>query len=294
MITAMRKFPTKLAGCMGALAIGATFTARAAVPGAWEEFPTLANAKAWLVYDFSDEMFYYPVWEHSVVGQEYISLNHAGDEPLTFSADLKAGNGALTGSYSNVDEISCDVFIENLTTFDALECSIFGNGPNGRTFYYSRPRLYSDFVGNGWWTVYFPFDEQWFYWDGSKDVGFLPDATFLSAVEEVGITFYPRLGYPANNKAAIDNFVLEPKVVAPKLTTATTATDFQISFLKAAGVSYTLEKMTTVAPFTWSVVTGQSGITGSGTQLFSTPMDESKKIFRVKAASFYTSVVTPP
>ena len=44
-----------------AVTIGATFSAQAAVPGAWEEFPTLANAKAWLIYDFADdETYFYP------------------------------------------------------------------------------------------------------------------------------------------------------------------------------------------------------------------------------------------
>lgn len=276
-----------------AVTIGATFSAQAAVPGAWEEFPTLANAQAWLVYDFSDQAYYYPRWDSSVAGEEYIWLDHAGDEPLTFSTDVSAGNGAFTGSYSSVDEIYCDVYIEDVDTFDALECSIYGNGPAGVRFYYSRPRLYSDFSADGWSPVRFRFDEQWFYWDGTKDIGFVPDTTFLSDIREVGITFYPSLG-SNGNESRIDNFILEPKVIAPKLTTGTTATDFQISFLKAAGVSYTLEKMTTVAPFTWSEVAGQIDLTGTGTHLFSTVRDEAKKIFRVKAKPFYTFVVSPP
>jgi len=271
-------------------------TCLGAIPGAWEKFPTKANAEAWRVYDWADNSYYYPKWD-STAGNEHAWLTHIRDQPLEFSAAGNVAAGALVGNYgtANVAEIACDVYIANLADFSELDCSIRTKGPDGvERWYYSIPYQRVDFTGSGWWTVRFGMDEIWSYNNGSKDISIIPDAQFLASIKEVSINFFPRVGVTVNRDAAIDNFKLEPKLTPPAITTSTPGSTFRLAFTPAPGLTADLRQMTTTAPFTWSDVPGQTFIEGPAQHVYSTPRDASAKIFRVEVFPEYVPIVTVP
>ena len=283
-----------LSGLSGVLALAGTCLG--AVPGAWEQFSTKTNTDAWRVFDWTDSRYYYPEWD-STAGAEHAWLRHIGDEPLEFSAVENVAGGAVVGDYgaANVAEIACDIYIENLADFAELDCALFTKGPDGvERWYYSIPYKRVDFTGTGWWTVRFGMDEVWSYNNGTSDVSVVPDAQFLASIKQVAITFFPRIGATVNRKAAIDNFKLEPKLTPPPIATSTPAGSFRMAFTPAPGLTADLRQMTTVAPFTWSDVPGQTFIEGPSEHVFTTPRDAAAKIFRVEVFPEYVPIVTAP
>lgn len=274
-----------------------SLSAVAAVPAAWEKFPTRANTEAWRVYDFSNLTYYYPNWD-STPGNEHAWLYHYRDWALEFSADRFVANGALVGNFAaaNVDSITTDVFIEDLDEFEEVDCAIFTKGPDGvERWYYSVPYTWQNFSSDGWQrNLRFGMEEGWSYYNGSKNITVVPDATFLSSIKHVAVTFFPAEGSTLNARAGIDNFVLEPKLLVPPLATSHTAATFSIAFTPAPGLSADLRQMTTTSPFTWSDVPGQTFITGPAQHVFSTPIDAPVEIFRVVVFADYFPIVTSP
>ena len=124
----------------------------------------------------------------------------------------------------------------------------------------------------------------------ASPVAVVPDQTFLSSIKGVSITFFPREGTRRNTEAAIDNFVLEPKVTAPVLATSHTAAEFRITFTPAPGLSADLRQMTVTPPLSWSDVPGHTYITGPAAHAFTTPLDAPKKIFRVDVFPEYDTL----
>ena len=271
-------------------------TATPAVPGAWETFPTQANADAWQVYDFSDGINYLPGWNGSEAGGKYIWRAHTGDQPLIFFADNLPGAGALAGDFNaaNVGAVSVEVYVEDLDEFEYLDCNVYANGPAGLRFYYSQAYYYDDLEGDGWQKLEFSFSRPWFYLENGAFIQVADNTAFLSDVKEVGFSFYPRLGTTFNAYAALDDVKLEPRLAPENLATALSSGQFQLSFRKGAAVSYQVEKMSDTTPFTWTPVAGQTGITGSGPHLFATPATQGREIFRVVSQPVYTPVVTAP
>lgn len=267
-----------------------------AVPGAWEQFSTERNTKAWWVYDWADGKYYSPKWD-STAGNEHAWLTHIRDQPLEFSAAGNVAAGALVGNYgtANVGEISCDVYIANLPDFAELDCSVRTKGPDGvERWYYSIPYKRVDFTAAGWWTVRFGMNEIWSYNNGTSDVSVIPNAQFLASIKEVSINFFPRVGATVNRDAAIDNFKLEPKLTPPAIATTTPAGSFRLAFTPAPGLTADLRQMTTTAPFTWSDVPGQTYIKGPAQHVFTTLRDAASKIFRVEVFPEYVPIVTVP
>lgn len=277
--------------------VTATKIAVAAIPAAWEPFPSLTNATAWRVFDYSDGFAYFPEWDDSEMGLEFIWLRHNGDEPLEFSADAGVANGALIGNYAvaNVREISCEVFIEALSDFDKIDCSILTKGGDGvERWYYSIPYTKDDFLGNGWWTVRFGMKEPWSYFTGTATVSVIPDTTFMASIKEVSVTFFPRQGVTANRKAAIDNFILEPDLIVPPLATAVTRESFLIQFTPAPGLKADLQRLTASPPFIWNTLPGNTPIIGPSPHTFTTPLDVPVKVFLVSVSPNYLPIVTAP
>lgn len=269
----------------------------AAIPAAWEQFPSRTNATAWRVFDYSDGSAYFPEWDDSEMGLEFIWLRHNGEEPLEFSADAGVANGALIGNYAmaNVREISCEIFIEELADFEKVDCSVLTKGSDGvERWYYSVPYTEDDFPEAGWWTVRFGMKESWFYFNGTATVPVIPDATFLASIKEVSMTFFPRLGATVNRKAAIDNFILEPEVTVPPLVTTVTRESFLIHFTPAPGLLANLQRLSANAPFVWGNVAGEPPIAGPSPHVFTTPIDAPVKIFRVSVFPDYLPIVTSP
>ena len=268
----------------------------AAVPAALEQFDTSANAYAWRVYNYADGLAYFPEWDSSATGFEYIWLRHRGDEPLEFSADAGVAGGALVGNYAaaNVKEVSCDIFIEELDDFDQVDCSVLTKGADGvERWYYSLPYTRSDFTGDGWWVVRFGLNERWSFFNGAADVTVIPDAVFLASIKEVSVTFFPRVGAMVERKAAIDDFILEPGVTPPPLAVSSTAESFRIAFTPAPGLSADLQQLSADAPFTWIDVAAEVLIKGPSPHVFTTPVDAAVKIFRVKVTPAYAPIATP-
>ena len=284
------------------LFVTSAVTAMAAIPAAWEQFPTKQNADEWLVYDWGSEPdedgevpFYYPEWD-STPDQQHIWFYHNNDYALEFSADELTANGAFIGNFvaANVDSITIDLFFEDLEEFEKVDCGLFTKGPDGvYRWYYSEPYRRVDFTADGWHrNVRFGMEETWTHFDGPAPVTVFADDLFLSSVKSVAITFFTVEGSTMDMRVGIDNFVLEPKVIAPKLFTSHTATDFRIAFTPAPGLSADLRRMSDTAPFTWTDVPGQTFITGPAQHLFTTPLDEAKKLFRVEVFPDYLPVTS--
>lgn len=255
-----------------------------AVSAAWEQYATQKHADQWLVYDWGREEFYLPAWD-ATAGEEHIWFYHEGDAVLEFSADVNTARGAYTGDFlaANVDSITVDLFIEDIDEFAKVDCGIFTRGPDGvKRWYYSVPYTWADFSADGWQRfVRFGMEETWTHFDGPQPVTILADETFLRSVESVAITFFPVTGSNANIRVGLDNFVLEPKVVAPKLDVSHTTSEFKIEFTPAPGLSADLQRMATTEPFAWSDVNGQTFITGPSRHRFTTPITDKVEIFRV-------------
>lgn len=270
------------------------FPLGAAVPAAWEQFPSQNNAEEWLVYDWGRERYYTPAWD-GTAGQEHIWFYHEEDAVLEFSADEITAEGAFVGDYlaANVDSITVDLFIEDLDEFEKVDCGIFTKGPDGvKRWYYSVPYTWADFSGDGWQDyVRFGMEETWTHFDGPEPVTILADEQFLQSVEGVAITFFPVEGSTLNMRVGMDNFVLEPKVIAPRLEAGHTASDFRIAFTPAPGLSADLQRMSTTAPHTWSDVAGHTFITGPAQHVFSTPLVGPVEIYRVAVFADYFPIV---
>ncbi len=270
-----------LAAVFGGLALASPLCP-GAVPGAWETFDTQANADAWELFDDSDGEFYPAEWQNTDGGDAYIGAEHIGDFPLTFVAGPEVGQGAFEGDYNaaNVEAIACDIFIDNLDEFESVECSVTADGPAGRRIYYSLPYLKEDFDGDGWWTVDFSFDLDWYYLEDDEWTAVVVDEGFLANIGDVGIGFFPEIGSEANSFAAIDNVVLEPRVTAPELVTETLDDTFRMTFTPAPGLSAAVERLGPAPDFEWNDVV--ENVLGPAPYQFFSPVDARSKIFRVR------------
>lgn len=268
-----------------------TTFAPAAIPGAWETFATQARAEAWTVYDYADEEFYFPEWDEE---GELITFTHLGDEPLWFFTGDQPGSEELVGDLlsAGVQAIWCDAYIEDPAEFDVIDCSIFANGPAGETYYYSTAYFSEDFTEGGWWSLRFGFEESWYYLENGEFVEVGVTDAMLASVTEIGFRFFPRTGTTANALAGLDNVLLEPTVVTPELDVSTNAGEFRLAFDFAPANAFTVEKLL-LPGATWQEVDGQIDLTGSGSHVFSTPLNQQKEIFRVSSIAWYTPVGSP-
>ncbi|MBK1882736.1 hypothetical protein JIN85_09940 [Luteolibacter pohnpeiensis] len=289
--------PWKKLSALAAPLIWAISSTQAAIPGAWETFPTQANADAWQVYDFNDGFDYIPDYNDSESGGKFIEFQHIDDEPLIFYADYLPGDEALIGDYTeaNVGAISCEIYIEDLDKFEYTDCTVYADGPAGLTTYYSEAFFYDQFDDDGWWKLTYSFDRPWYYFnDDDEFVQVADNSTFLHDVRRLEFGFYPREGTTAGAYAALDDVKLEPRLEPADLTTGVTDGAFTLSFTKLPAVSYDLEKLSSAEPFSWSTVSGQTGQTAPGTFAFSTPTDQQREIFRVSSEPIYTEIETDP
>jgi hypothetical protein len=284
-----------LSGCLLAASLP---RATAAEAGAWETFSTLANSDAWTIYDYSDDGYYFPGWADDVPGEEYSFFVHTGDAPLWFFADSlgNPGNGKLLGNYAaeNVQAILTDVLIASLPDFSDVECVVFADGPAGRTHYFSPSYYDFDFPAEGWYSLRFPFDEPWFFFNGTNFQAVPVTAGLLASIEEIGFRFWPKAGAATGVAAAIDNVKLEPRVTSPALAVSRAAGEFRLAFTPPKANACSIEKLQAAPPFTWADVAGQTAITGTTEHVFTTPLAGRSGIFRVRSIADYTPFVTSP
>lgn len=265
----------------------------AALAGAWDGFGTEDHVDGWSVEDFADNGIYVPFWEPG--DDPFIYSFHTDDEPQVFFTGLEefAGGGAFVGDYfaAGIRAIRVDAFIDWPEDLFELDCAILATGPGGRRYYYSEPYLGEDFEEDGWWSLNFAFDEDWYYLDGGLRVTVAVTREMLESIEEIGFGFYPRTG-ALGLEAAIDNVRLEPYVTAPLVDTAVENGEFTMTFTPRPGNACFVQKYRMASPQGWSLVPGQQDITG-GEHVFRVPVTPGSGIFRVGSDAHYT-LIGPP
>jgi hypothetical protein len=276
----------------------APLPAKAAEAGAWETFSTLDNANAWGVFDFSDEITYYPQWAGETPGDEIILFQHVADNPLWFFTDTlgNAGGGKLVGDYATpeIQGILAELYVDAIEEFDQIDCAIYTTGPAGTTYYFSISYYDTDLGGAGWHTLRFGFfDQPWFFFNGTSYVQAPVTEQFLSTIQEIGFRFIPREGTTVNSLAALDNVMLEPRVPTPLLSTTIAGGNLRIGFTPGEKVTCMVQKLLDPVELGWDIV--EADITGTSPYLFETPvLPDAKEFFRVVADAIYTPFVTPP
>jgi len=281
------------AACSAAWFLASAPLAHAALAGAWDAFDTEAHAQGWSVYDFADDEFYLPFWEAGA--DPFIFTFHTDDEPLWFvSGEVEqAGGGALIGDFhaQGIRAIRVDAFIDSPEDLFEVDCGVSATGPAGRRYYYAQAYWGEDFDDAGWWTLEFPFDEEWYYLENNVRVPVAMTPELLASIEEISFGFYPLAG-SFDLEAAIDNVILEPTVTAPPLETAAAAGEFRLAFTPAPGNVCAIEELRVSPTQQWVAVAGHEAITG-GEHVFTVATLPGSRIFRVASEANYT-VIGPP
>lgn len=271
---------------------GLALRAAAAVPGAFEGFPTQDNADSWTVYDFADETAYFPVWQN--VADPYVEFVHEGNQGLWFFSGDGAGSPDWLGDYAaaGIESITTDVFVDSRADLDQIDCVVRSDGPVGSRLYFSESFLDTDFPGDGWWELTFLLESIWYYIDGQGNFAEVAmEAEDFGAVEEIGFRFFPKTGTVANRVAAIDNVSLDPRVRSPELAISRGSGDFVIAFTPPETNVATIETWNPGGSPAWEAVPGQTDLVGPGVHVFTTPLNGGREFFRVRTEPRFTQVV---
>ena len=256
--------------------------------GTYEPFTHQSNAESWIVYDYADDNYYTPAWDSAGDLQNPdIYFTFAGTSALDFYADDLSSGGAFVGDLAaaGVDAISCEVFIEDIDSFDVAEFFLFSATEN---------RYYvSDYImpeASGWDFAYAALTEDdWYVLDGDAYVAVRLTPEILSDITEVGVSFYP-LEVPAADRklVAIDNFTFYASLVLPEITTSAAGGLFQLSFDRRPGIGYSIQSSPDLA--TWTPVPGEQSITGTSPYTMTQPVGPGPRFFKVGIEDFLTPV----
>jgi hypothetical protein len=273
------------------LVIGA---ANAQLAGSYEPFTHQSNAKSWGVYDYGDGKNYTPGWDSAGDGvNPDIYFTFAGSNALDFYAGGFSSGGAFTGDLvaAGVDAIGCDILVEDIDTFDVGEFFLFSATDN--RYYYSELIIPE---ASGWDTAYASLTaDVWYVYENNAYVPADLTPAILGNITEIGVTFYP-LDVPAadGKLVGIDNFTFYGAFVAPKLTTGTTGSSFQLSFDRRPGIAYSIRSSPNLS--SWALVPGEEFITGTSLYTMTRPLAAGPRFFKVGFEDFLTPVpqVTAP
>jgi hypothetical protein len=262
--------------------------ANAQLAGSFEPFTYESNGDSWLIYDYADQKLYTPFWDSSGSGADpYIYFTFAGSNALDFYADDLSSGGAFVGDLAagGVDAISCDVFVEDVSSFDFAEFFLFSTTTN--RFYVSaiiEPET------NGWDFAYASLTEDdWYVWENGAYVPVQLTPQILAGVTEIGLTFFPLDVPGANGKeAGIDNFTFYGALILPELATSAAGGSFQLAFNRLPGIRYSIRSSPDLA--TWSLVPGQGSITGTTPYTMTRPLTTGSQFFKVGIGDFLTPV----
>jgi hypothetical protein len=260
----------------------------AQLAGTFEPFTHEANAESWIVYDYADEGFYIPFWDYAGDGMNPdIYFTFAGMNALDIYADAFSSGGAFVGDLAaaGVDAISCDVFIEDINSFDFGEFFLFSATDNR---YY-----YSDFIepdASGWDFAYASLTEDdWYVFENGSFVPVQLTPEILGGITEIGVTFYPLDVPEADGKAVgIDNFTFYGALVLPEITTSAGGGLFQLGFDRRPGIGYSIQSSPDLN--TWTLVPGGEFITGTSPYTMTRPLTPASRFFRVGIEDFLTPV----
>ena len=266
----------------------------AATPGAFEAFPAEDHADTWTVYDFSDGGLFFPQWDGGGTNP-FMFFNHTDDHGLWFFTDSQ-GAGDWLGDYeaAEIQAISTEFFISDLSEFSFIDCVVFTDGPAGNRYYFSESFFAEDFSEDGWWLVSFPLETDWFYLDDNDEFQSVEmEAADFQVVDEIGFRILPAIGTADGLIAAIDGVSLDPLVRAPELAVGHDEGFFNLEFTPPQGNECVVERLILEPEMSWEEVAGQTGIHGSDPHVFTTATTESSGIFRVVSEARFEQVDLP-
>ena len=275
--------------------------AHAALPGAWETFPTNKKAEDWTLFDYAYDQFYAPNW--FTEGNPYIGASYAEnantpglyDQGLWFFADAAVADGAFVGDFfsTEIQGIEVDVYVSEPTKLDYIDL-VIGSDSNGSVEYYYSVSYFGSEFDQGdpdWFTLSPLFTDSWFVLnaDGTsfEETQLTPE--ILSQVTEVGIRFIPTETNDTGWTPFFDNVALTPTPRAPELKTTSANDQLLIHFEQEAGSEYALETYN-LSSKKWEVVTGEDSISGTGLHTIERMLIPSGEFYRVLATAGYTRV----
>lgn len=271
---------------------------RAAEAGAWENFNSVDNARAWVIYNDFTGLNYYLPFNAGQGGNGFGYFTNRDDYILWFYSHPSnpAGGGKFIGNYAtaNVRSVIADIYIDSPQDLFGLECSVITTGPFGKGDYFSIPIYGEEFSEPGWYTLEFSFDFPWVFYDAvgePHDVAV--DTQFLSNITEIGFYYTPLPGTTRDSIFAIDNLKLEPRIAPPAITYSVSEGNFSMSFIPGNGVTCYIEKMLLPPDSGWEVLPEHFDLTGITPHVFTTPV-MGKEFFRVDYEPIFTTFVTPP
>lgn len=266
--------------------------AHAQLAGTYEPFTYQTNAESWFVYDYADDNYYFPEWDLAGDGlNPDIYFTFLGSNALEFSADETSSGGAFAGDLAaaGVDAISCNVFVEDASSFDFGAFFLFSAATN--RYYYSE---YFDPDEDGWSFAYASLtQEDWYLFEAGKYVPVALTPQILGEITGVGVTFYPLEVPTGDGKAVgIDDFTFYGALVLPQVSTSTGGGSFRLSFERRPGIGYSIRSAPDLA--TWTLVPGAELITGTSPYMMTKPLVPRSLFYKVGIEDFLTPVPRVP
>ncbi len=262
--------------------------ANAQLAGTYEPFTHQSNAESWVVYDYADQNYYTPYWDSAGDGlNPDIFFTFAGTSALDLYAFKLSSGGAFVGDLTaaGVDALGCEVFVEDIDSFDVAEFFLFSTTDNR---YHVSEYIIPE--ASGWATAYASLTEDdWYFLDGGDYVPVQLTPEMLSGITEIGVTFYPLDVPEADGKTvAIDNFTFYGALVLPEITTSAAGGLFQLGFDRRPGIGYSIQSSPDLA--TWTLVPGEESITGTSPYAMTRPLGPGSLFFKVGIEDFLISV----
>lgn len=264
----------------------------ATLAGAWETFPTKANADAWSLYSYADKLFAPPPWANPVGDDNpYVYSYFLRGKGVWFIADELTAQGAFVGDYAAQKISGIDVSINiDPAELDFIDLTVYADGPSGLTYYFSQIIVPEDLgLMPDWYIVNFSFVKNWYSYQDGVYTPFKPNRKFLKSIQEIGVRIFPATGVTGESFVNLDDFILIPTLEAPPLATSLSGSNFVLQFTPNPGVSVSIEKLTPT--LIWQSVVGKTDLIGS--QTFTTPVTPRSGIFRVAAKEKLTIVTSP-
>lgn len=253
--------------------------------GGFASFTDQGNSETWRFYDYATGAFTDAAWRVTDGDNGEIFATFNGDEGVSLFADDFTSDSNFIGDYTaaGIDTVTCDIFIEDVSTFSDAEFYF----DSGGTFYYSE---FYFFATSGWASMTASFSrDQWYIFDETENNFLEVELTpaILGAITEIGLNLYPSSAAADGQAVALDNFSLLPDLLVPETSLTLSSNLAEFSFTGIAGMEYTIQTSPSLAANSWINVGSPFEITGpSQTNL---PI-ASKSFFRLQALPFFIDI----